>query len=202
MKTTFAFTLAVPRGCVMSEPDDTDIIRYRDLNSSKQENFLFDLLNVAFRSIVHKDSSISYIYENHKDGSKHMHGTLYDVTSMDCRRIQMSINDNLGYSIDNPKLFFYKKLTDAAGWDAYCKKVQPKDSHGMVALKWQTLPAVALTAPTSPERNKPLNKSNELIESDDETLYKTITEDIFRGEDGEFYGVETMSKKVSFTYDY
>lgn len=118
MTKNYAITLIVPAGCKI-----TNNTRYRDLTITEQKIFLKSLMSEGIYGLIPYD----HVFEEHKDGRIHMHGRMIDCSAEHMRLKQVDINQLLGYSLDNKKIFYYKPETNWAGWDVYMQKHQQPD---------------------------------------------------------------------------
>lgn len=109
----YAITLQIPAGCQV-----TSTKRYRDLTHDEQKLFIKCLMSEGIFGLIPYD----HYFEEHKDKRIHMHGRMRECSAEHMRLKQVDINQKLGYSLDNKKLFYYKPEYFAEGWDAYIKK--------------------------------------------------------------------------------
>jgi len=180
MKTDFAYTFVVPAGNKISFYQQTNILdipdyeyddglRYRNLNEESQKKLLEKMFLYQF------DEKAVMFFEKHKDGRLHAHGVIRDITKTKMDACISRINTAFGRPRNYEKIFFVKQRPDI-GWEKYMTKEQPQDG--------QRLPAVASSAPTSPEEEEDNKEiSSQVIDAGDspkDELIDKITAETFK----------------------
>jgi len=124
----FAFTLQLP--AFLKVPFGASKFTYAGLTPSQQEDVLTAGINHALEIVGYEYKRMidrEIYFEEHKDGRKHAHGTIKDLTEEDIVRVQTAFC--LRFGIKKTKqmneVFNYLPIFNACGWEKYSTKDQP-----------------------------------------------------------------------------
>lgn len=123
----FAFTIQIP--AFKKVQYQGLYIAYRDLTETDQESFLYGLVRNAIADFDNQHFEIKF--EKHKDGRKHCHGTLYQLTNNEIEEFINSISFCVG--IKSPKqkqeLVYCIPILCSYVWDTYINKEKDEDNR-------------------------------------------------------------------------